>query len=183
MLGAILDWEAGNINRFGGMGDPIAHWFDPDASLGIGQIKPSTAKELEDAGYMPRLGSDEARYNALMDNVTNIQYAAAKLSYTKTRIQNWYADQGAPISEDALNRLTMLSYNQGWDDDTSNKDVLDNLVKHSQTWQLALLTESLAYTGCLPNGTLVNDYHVSAMWSEDRINYVEKALQVSYGEP
>ena len=125
ILGAVIDHESTNWNRANGSGDSLAIIYQDlrnteisGWSYGLGQIKLAAAKKVEDAGLMPKLATNTERRNALMDNVTNIKYTAAKLANDKAQIQAWYAAQGEPISADTLNRLMMFSYNQGWNDPT-----------------------------------------------------------------
>ncbi|MFN8466821.1 MAG: RHS repeat-associated core domain-containing protein [Caldilineaceae bacterium] len=185
MLGAIIDHESTNWNRFGGLGDSTAIILQDRRiakfstwSYGLGQVKLAAAKKVEDAGLMPKLATDNERRNALMDNVTNINYTAAKLANDKAQIDAWYKSRQVPIDAVTLNRLTLLSYNQGWDDDSTETDVLDNLKKYGRTSaDLIAVTQSLAYEGMIGD-VKINDYHTSLMWNSDRISYVERALNV-----
>jgi hypothetical protein len=134
---------------------------------------------------MPKLSNDTERFLALMDDATNIKYAAAKLAYDKAQIQAWYQSQGLPITKEKLNRLTMLAYNIGWGDPYTGKDLLDNLEKHMlnpEMGGLATLTESLAYQGTLTDDTPISQYHISEMWNNDRMSRVEQALNVACSE-
>ncbi|MCO5212154.1 MAG: hypothetical protein M9936_20860 [Caldilinea sp.] len=180
ILGAIVDHESGSIKRFGGWGDQVSIWLKPNASIGLCQIQPSLAQEIEDAGYMPQLPNDPARIDALMNDLLNIEYAGARLQQLKEEISRWYGKQGAALDGETRNRLMMMAYNQGWDDPNNPADVLDNLKKHGLPNKLEETTYSLAYHGKLPSGDLINSYHISIMWNPERIRWVESVLGVTY---
>ena len=90
-----------------------------DTSVGISQVRISTAKMLEDAGYMPKTESykiyanrivvsrEEAIADKLMDNKTNVRYAAAYLAYWQDKWKDVYPE---------INKRTEILatlYNQG----------------------------------------------------------------------
>lgn len=93
--------------------DPMAAQIGVDVSLGIGQVRLSTAKKLEDMGYVPKIETDtkhilrgnaaggeptmidlesSLRCAALMNDTTNIQYVAAYLKYIQNLWINKYPE-------------------------------------------------------------------------------------------
>lgn len=108
--------------------DPMAAQLGVNVSLGIGQVRLSTASMLEEKGYMPRMESEtkyllrsnaaggdaimidveaSLRANALMDDETNIMYVAAYLSY----IQDLWKDEYPEI--DGKSDILGTLYNIG----------------------------------------------------------------------
>lgn len=83
--------QALNVDWKDALTDRSLYFFD--TSIGIGQVKISTAKTLEDVGYMPKTGAykvyanrvevsrEEAIADKLTDNKTNVKYVAAYLAY------------------------------------------------------------------------------------------------------
>jgi hypothetical protein len=90
-----------------------------DTSVGISQVRISTAKMLEDAGYMPKTESykiyanrivvnrEETIADKLMNNQTNVRYAAAYLAY--------WQDQWKDVYPEIAERTAILAtlYNLG----------------------------------------------------------------------
>ena len=87
--------------------DPLVYSYGIDVSLGIGQVRISTAKKVESKGYMPRIIVDDfgisngeesiivnqennMRARALMNDKTNIMYVAAYLRYIQDIWKNKY---------------------------------------------------------------------------------------------
>jgi hypothetical protein len=76
-------------------------------------MKLSTAESLEQAGYMPKQSSREARINALLNPREAIRYAAAELHRISDQLQK-IPGFGALGVEDQ-NRLVLIGYNLGWE--------------------------------------------------------------------
>ncbi|HHV99252.1 MAG TPA: RHS repeat-associated core domain-containing protein [Clostridiaceae bacterium] len=103
-----------NVNWIDDLTDRALYFFD--TSIGVSQVRISTAKLLEDAGYMPRTESktretvryigmirytetytitrEEAIADKLMDNKTNIRYVAAYLAYWQDIWKDTYPEIG-----------------------------------------------------------------------------------------
>jgi hypothetical protein len=106
-----------NVNWIDHLTDRAAFFLD--TSVGIGQVKISTAKMLEDSGYIEKTSSyiysamlieisrEEAIADKLLNPETNVRYVAAYLKYWQDRWSEAYSD----IDND-IGVLTTL-YNQG----------------------------------------------------------------------
>ena len=105
-----------NVNWIDDLTDVLFWVFD--TSIGVSQVKVSTAKILEDSGYIEKtealvingreiLSREEEIVMKLEDDRDNIRYAAAYLEYFQDRWENFYTG----ISGDVGVLATL--YNQG----------------------------------------------------------------------
>lgn len=79
VAGCIYQEQTTNVNLTDAF-DPLAAELGQDVSLGLGQVKISTAEELETLGYVPDVEKDDTINNLKADD-TNIQYVTAYLKY------------------------------------------------------------------------------------------------------
>lgn len=105
-----------------------------DCSVGIAQVRISTAKDLEDRGYMPKTGEttveafgetvtisrEDALYTKLTDNKTNIRYAAAELKYRQDLWKEKYPEI------DGRTAILATLYNRGDDAGTPHSNPQSN---------------------------------------------------------
>lgn len=113
-----------NVNWIDDVTDGIGGFYGIDTSIGVAQVKVSTAKFLEEQGYMPKITSQDggwnipriefvngtetmARAKMLEDPETNIRYAAAYLSYYQNRWKVAYPEI------DGRTAILATLYNQG----------------------------------------------------------------------
>ena len=101
ILGAIIYTEQiNNVNLLDYYFDDVGGMLGLDTSVGLAQVKISTAKMLEEEGYMPKITVAEnerktenaKRIEALNDPETNIRYAAAYLKYFQDRWKEVYPE-------------------------------------------------------------------------------------------
>ena len=116
ILGAIIYTEQfNNVNMLDYYFDDFGGKLGLDTSIGLAQVKISTAKMLEEEGYMPRITVSDnerktenaKRIEALNDPQTNIRYAAAYLKY----IQDIWKDVYPEI--DGRTAILATLYNTG----------------------------------------------------------------------
>jgi len=95
-----------NVDTLDSLTDVFAGNRGVDTSIGVSQVKLSTAKRMEDLGYMPQIKSsadgslasflkadiNTKRVKALQDPETNIKYAAAYLKYFQDRWKEVYPE-------------------------------------------------------------------------------------------
>ncbi len=98
IAGVIYAEQVNNVNYEDIFGDWVGFYGLLDTSIGLGQVKVSTAKLVEDMGYIPKTSATEggwelpaiglvhgsetmAREKRLENNQTNIMYVAAYLRY------------------------------------------------------------------------------------------------------
>ena len=74
--------QAYNVNIFD-LADVPAGWLGLDTSVGLGQVRISTAQLLEEANYIESSQSRWDRISRLRDTKTNIRYVAAYLAYLR----------------------------------------------------------------------------------------------------
>ena len=111
-----------NVNWVDALTDKICGFYGIDTSIGIAQIKVSTAKELEKKGYMPTVTETDGGWNVpffgyiygtetmarskrLGESCTNIRYAAAYLSY----IQDIWNEEYPSIYSDTGVQATLFN--------------------------------------------------------------------------
>ena len=126
VAGVIYAEQSQNVNIIDTLTDWISFYGIIDMSVGIGQVRLSTAELLEEKGYIKKTEAEEggwnlgflgfvhgtttmAREKRLEDNRINIMYAAA---YIKL-IEDYWSD----AFPDIVNRPDILAtlYNQGYD--------------------------------------------------------------------
>jgi hypothetical protein len=125
IAGVIYTEQVKNVNYMDTATDRLGFWGLFDTSIGLGQVKGSTAKFMEDLGYAPKspamdvefilpvVGSVDGtetmtREMRLEDNRQNILYVAAYLKY----FQDAWADQYPAIANDPAILGTL--YNRGY---------------------------------------------------------------------
>jgi hypothetical protein len=120
-----------------------------DTSIGFGQVKVSTAKFLEDAGYMP---ATEAYFNPdcpdlyisrnlniaakLLDDTENIRYVAAYLAY-------WQDTWSSVIDISQRTDILATLYNLGTNAKSPNHNPSPNAFGEFAAAQYALMEELL----------------------------------------
>ena len=83
MIATVIAVErANNVNIFD-LADVPAGMVGIDTSVGMGQVRISTAKMLEDANYIEKSRNRWDRISRLADKETNIRYVAAYLAYVR----------------------------------------------------------------------------------------------------
>lgn len=94
MVGAVIFQEqASNVNFIDSLADYIGGLFHLNTSIGIGQVRVNTARDLEEAYPALDPGVEElwpgeetfVRVERLKDPRTNIRFVAAKLHFSKAR--------------------------------------------------------------------------------------------------
>ena len=107
IAGCIYAEQTMNVDAKDKYIDPLVYSYGIDVSIGIGQVRISTAKKVESKGYMPKITVDEfvisngeesiidnqennMRARALMNDGINIMYVAAYLSYIQDIWKNVY---------------------------------------------------------------------------------------------
>ena len=126
LIAAVIYTEqANNMNFRDVLTDGIGGFYGIDTSIGIGQVKVSTAKLLEDKGYMPKTRAEEggwslpifgfvsgtitmARSKKLKDDATNIKYVAA---YIKLIQNTWEKEYPAIVNDP---KIVWTLYNTGY---------------------------------------------------------------------
>lgn len=126
LIAAVIYTEqANNMNFRDVLTDGIGGFYGIDTSIGIGQVKVSTAKLLEDKGYMPKTRAEEggwslpifgfvsgtitmARSKKLKDDATNIKYVAA---YIKLIQNTWEKEYPAIVND---SKIVWTLYNTGY---------------------------------------------------------------------
>lgn len=83
MIATVIAVEQNNNVNILDAADGILGCLGFDTSLGLGQVKLSTAKMLEDKGLIDRSNSRCDRIDRLQDNKTNVRYVAAYLDYLR----------------------------------------------------------------------------------------------------
>lgn len=81
-------------------------------------MKLSTAETLEQAGYMPKQASREARISALLNPQEAIRYAAAELHRISDQLQRLAGFSNLGSQDQA--RLALIGYNLGWENLAAN---------------------------------------------------------------
>jgi RHS repeat-associated protein len=110
-LGAIVRHESTNNHKF--LDDFLARHVGLDRSIGVAEVKVSTAQLVEGAGYHIPPSPDRATLiNRLSDPVQNIDYAGAYLEY----MHDWVKGQvPADTSDEWTWELAVVGYNLGPD--------------------------------------------------------------------
>ena len=122
-----------NYNIIDTLSDRICGFYGVDTSVGIGQVQISTAKEIEEMGYMPLTCSTEggwklpfgvfvhgteqmAREKKLEDDYTNIRYVAAYVALIEDTWREEFPD--------IYNRpdIVWTLYNTGYHNRTPHSD-------------------------------------------------------------
>ncbi len=135
VAGCIYEEQVKNVNWIDSLTDRALYFFD--TSVGVGQVKISTARMLEDMGYMEvtrpykiygnrmEVSRDEAIADKLLDNETNINYIAAYLKYWQDQWEAVYPQiSGSP---DILGTL----YNVGVEANAPNTNPQTNPFGYS----------------------------------------------------
>ncbi len=133
IAGVIYAEQVNNVDYGDVFGDWIGFYGLLDTSIGLGQVKVSTAKLVEDKGYIPKVSATErgwdlpvigpvhgtetmAREKRLENNQINIMYVAAYLRYW----QDVWEDVYPQISNDPAILGTL--YNLGVNANAPNKN-------------------------------------------------------------
>ena len=141
VAGVIYAEQVKNVNYADMAGDWVGYYGLLDTSIGLGQVKISTAKFIEDMGYIPKTSATEggwdlpimgpvygtqtmAREMRLENNQVNTMYVAAYLKY----FQDTWEEKNPEIASDPV----ILGHSITW-------DIIKNHTHHPNLSHLALL--------------------------------------------
>ena len=143
-----------NVNWIDDYIDGIAGFYGIDTSIGVGQVKISTAKFVEEEGYMPAVsakhggwqilligfihGTEQmAREKTLEDPETNIKYVAAYLKYFLDLWENVYPD--IYTRTDILATLYNLGHNKTHPHSNPEPNPFGEFAEENYSYVLKLL--------------------------------------------
>ena len=83
------------------------------------------AQELERLGYVPAQSGYWGTVNALLDPNTAVVYVGGMVEYLDDQLIATYGDAFTSLSKENQERLILIGYNQGWDEATGLKRLID----------------------------------------------------------
>ena len=142
-----VDWKDDYI-------DGICGFYGVDTSIGIGQVRISTAKFVEENGYMPKVIKEEwgwniplvgfvngteqmAREKELENPSKNIRYAAAYLRYFQDLWEEEYPEIGSSV--EILATLYNLGHEQTSPNSEPKANDFGNFAKDNYNYVMTLL--------------------------------------------
>ncbi len=149
------------------------------ASFGITSIQIRNARMLEDLGYIDRFDGDNWELaEALNANEgLSIQYTAAMLQYLGDQIDAWATANGVTLTPSQRDSLIMQAYNSGWNDDSNDYDLLDNIEAGIEDGHAAQdVVNQIAEDGTNMNGEATS----AAGYLKDALGWKDFVIEVLY---